>query len=187
MYSERVVVFDVETTGFKHDNDRVIELGVIWIESGRKVMDLAMLLDPEVCVSEKITEITGIKQAMLLGKPLFGDVCDFVIDLLASPSVLVAYNGEFDIRFLTAEVGRCGKNLAVSDKVIDPLKWVRSTDTGSCKLGAAAERRGIDVKNAHRALGDCYTTLKLLCKIDMPDGLNDTLEVQAGLRRKRRR
>lgn len=180
----RMVVFDVETTGFDPSKDRVIEVGLIWIEDGEKVMDFSTLLDPGVEVSSLITEITGIHQKDLVGQPQFSMIRDFIADLFVPPCVLVAYNSLFDIRFLKLESELCGKDLYVPESVVDPLKWVRSEDVGSCKLAAAAGRRGIKPSRSHRALSDCHTTLELLGKIALPSSLGDTLEKQKNLRRR---
>lgn len=178
LQEQRLVVVDVETTGFKRE-DRVIELGLLWIESGEVVMDLTKLCNPGMELPQEIVDLTGITQEEVDGAEPFSTVADFLIDTLEGPSVVVAYNSSFDFRFLRKEVEWCGKELVISDSVLDPLPWVRNEDRGKkCSLSVAAERRGVKSNGAHRALVDCYMTLGVMNALKMPDTLMEALEFQ---------
>jgi ATP-dependent DNA helicase DinG len=187
---QRVVVVDVETTGFRRD-DRVIEVGLMWIEDGEIVMALSKLFNPECRLDAEIVGITGITQAEVDAAEPFHVFADCLIDTMADPSVVVAYNSSFDFRFLRKEVEWCGKQLEISESVIDPLPWVRSEDRGKGKhtLAEAAKRRNVKINNVHRALADCYLTVRLMNTLKMPDTLMQALEQQHALgsgNRKRR-
>jgi len=176
--TERVVVVDVETTGFKN-SDRVIELGLIWIEDEEVIMDLSKLCNPGIVLPDEIVELTGITQEEVEEADDFEVIADFLIDVMQGPSTVVAYNSKFDFRFLRKEVQWCGKELDISDSVIDPLPWVRNEDRGKkCSLSIACKRRGVRVKDAHRALADCYMTVGLMETLRMPPTLMEALEFQ---------
>lgn len=179
----RVVIVDVETTGFSPKDDRVIELGAIWIEQSEMIMDFSRLLNPDRQLEDVIVDLTGITQHDVDRAKPFSSIADFVTDLLEDPSVLVAYNSSFDLGFLTQELFRCGKEVPQLGPVLDPLKWVRNEDRGlKCNLGEAAARRGIKVQGAHRALDDCYLTVAVLNKLRMPKTLEIVLRVQKELK-----
>ena len=178
----RVIIVDVETTGFKASADRVIEVGLLWIESGEEVMGLSKLCNPGLDLPADIVKLTGITQEEVNEASPFSVIADFLIDTLESPSVVIAYNSRFDFGFLRAEVSRCGKKLNISDLVIDPLPWVRSEDKGmKCGLSVAAQRRGVKVKDAHRALSDCHMTVGVLNTVRMPSSLDEALDYQFSL------
>ena len=191
LQSQRVVVVDVETTGFKKE-DRITEVGLIWIEAGKLIMDLTKLCNPECELEQEIVDLTGITQEQVDAAEPFSVISDFLIDVMGYPSTVVAYNGSFDFRFLRKEVEWCGKELSISDSIIDPLPWVRNEDKGKkCSLTEAAKRRGVNVAGAHRALVDCYMTVGVMNTLKMPDTLMEALEFQhslgSGLSKQRRR
>jgi len=175
---ERVIVVDVETTGFSAQQDRIIEVGLIWIERGEIVLDMSQLCNPGCEIPEVITNLTHITQDDVDRAEPFSVVSDFLMDVLPSPSVVIAYNAKFDFGFLREELSRDGKKAQIGNR-IDPLPWVRTEDRGKkCGLSETASRRGVPVKNAHRALADCYMTLGVLSTLRMPDTLEDALKHQ---------
>lgn len=175
---ERVVVVDVETTGFSPTKNRVIEVGLMWIERGVVISELAALCNPGCELPDEIIDLTGITQDEVDGADPFEAICDFVIDTMAEPSVVVAYNKKFDFRFLKEEVSRCGKQLNIGP-AIDPLLWVRQEDKGQkCGLSVVAERRGVVIEGAHRALTDCYTTVGVMNTVKFPVSLRQALQMQ---------
>lgn len=176
---ERVVILDVETTGFDRKKDRVIELGLLWIEESQLVMQVARTINPGRGIPEEITALTGITQEEVDQSPAFGNIAGFVVDMIEDPSVVVAYNSSFDLSFLRHEIGRVNLSAPKIGPILDPLKWVRHEDKGKkCSLGLAAKRRGISSKGAHRALVDCYMTLAIMNTLKMPETLGRALKAQ---------
>ena len=177
----RVAVVDVETTGFRGE-DRVIEVGLIWIEACEVIMEVSRLCDPGFPLPAEIARLTGIKQADMKGAGQFSDIADFLIDVLAAPTIVVAYNHAFDFRFLQKEVEWCDKHLKISEDWIDPLPWVRREDAGKkCSLTVVAARRGVKIQDAHSALGDCYTTVGVMNTVKFPQDTREALKKQKGL------
>ena len=54
------VVFDIETTGFSEQNDRIIEIGAVKLRGGRAVARFSQFIDPERPIPQRITELTTI-------------------------------------------------------------------------------------------------------------------------------
>ena len=186
LVDERVIVFDVETTGFSPTRDRVIQLGVLWVEDNDVVMQGSFYCNPGRSVPWEVTKLTGISQGRVDRASRFESFADFVVDVTASPSVLMAYNATFDLKFLNMELVRCGVEEYEIGDVIDPLIWVRAVDRPkSCKLAAAAERRGVH-HTAHNALADCVMTFKVFCSLDgLPSTMEQVIEKQSLLKRGR--
>ena len=68
------VVVDVETTGLSAANHRITELAMVRVESGTITETFQSLLNPEQYISPFITRHTGITNAMVYGKPKFGEL-----------------------------------------------------------------------------------------------------------------
>src|SRR6056297_1385586 len=68
------VVFDFETTGLSPLNDTIIEFGAVKIRAGEVVDTFSSLVYPKREISSKITDITGITNDMLKGKPVIEEV-----------------------------------------------------------------------------------------------------------------
>ncbi len=62
------VAVDIETTGLGRDA-RIIELGAVRIRHGRKVATYSQLVNPQIPIPAKVTQITGITDHDVKGKP----------------------------------------------------------------------------------------------------------------------
>jgi len=104
----RWVAVDVETTGLSfRRGGRIIEIGALAIEEGEIVSEFETLLHCDAVIPWQVSQIHGITQTMLQGKPTFREIlpsfCRFIRD-----SVLIAHNAPFEVGFLRAEFGRLG-------------------------------------------------------------------------------
>lgn len=62
------VAIDIETTGLGR-SARIIELGAVRIRHGRKVASFSQLVNPQNPIPAKVTQITGITDRDVKGKP----------------------------------------------------------------------------------------------------------------------
>ena len=87
---------------------------------------------------------------------MFPKILEFVGD-----SVLVAHNADFDIGFLKYNAKQLGYEL--NNTYVDTLRLAKSLfpDFKKYKLGFIADKLGIVVEVAHRALDDVDTTVKV--------------------------
>ena len=94
-----LVVFDFETTGLDSKVDKIIEIGAIRLEAGKPVAEFSTLINPDMKISEQVTNITGITEDMLEGQPNIKSVLPDFIEFFKG-AVLVAHNADFDMGFL---------------------------------------------------------------------------------------
>ena len=172
-----VTVIDVETTGISPEfGDRVIELGIVRLEGGRKVAEYQQLFDPDRRVSPGISALTGITQQMLIGQPRFAQDLDRITALL-SGSILLGHNIGFDLSFLRMEFRRAGVEISAalggsSVPVLDTLRIARRRfGRGGNGLGRLAGRLSVLPVSAHRALADAQTTHLIFEKLLEPVGV----------------
>lgn len=183
----RLAVIDTETTGLSPElGDRVIEVAVVCFEQGEVVRRWSTLLDPGVPLPAETVRITGITDADVRGKPTFGAVVAEIEELLRD-RVPVAYNADFDRKFLAHEFARCGAQLPPHDW-LDPLVIARQLQQRTSevrlgmKLGQVAQRLGIPLEEAHRAEADAECAGRVLVALvkgaQLPNDLADMLELQ---------
>ena len=185
----RFVVVDVETTGLNTSSDKITEIGAVRIENGVEVAEFSKLIDPEIPIPEKVTELTGISAAMLRGQPTIEQtVGEFAA--FCEGCVLVAHNASFDMSFFRRAFRDAG--LPFEYPVLDTLAMTRNyfKQAKSHKLGQLCKMLGISLTNAHRAVHDARATGEVLMKTldamrtDKPfqrlDELNTYFETDAG-------
>ena len=122
MAQDRYVAFDLETTGFHPRSCRILELGAVRVVRGRVEAEFDMLVDPECAIPDRITELTGINQMMVMGQPLIGEALEAFLDF-AGRDPLIAHNADFDLSFLKHWTGVSG--LAMPDTYADSLEIAR--------------------------------------------------------------
>lgn len=156
------VVLDVETTGLKPDRDEIIELSAIKIRNNTVVNEFSRLIKPNHPVSSLITDITGITNKMLKNAPRISEVLPLFLRFVGN-DIIIGHNiVKFDRKFIENACSNL-KLPAFNNDAIDTLCISRNLnlDTPNNKLTTLTEYFGINHKNAHRALSDCYATYEL--------------------------
>jgi CRISPR-associated protein Cas2 len=156
------VIIDVETTGLSAEKNEIIEIGALKI-CGERVEEFQTLIKPRFPIPAMIQNLTGITNAMVAehGKSAEDAITRFAA--FAGGGVLVAHNVAFDLKFLNA---LCAKNnLPIfENRTVDTMKlYAELYPKQPKKLSDLAERFGVAVTGAHRALKDCYT-VKGVCE-----------------------
>lgn len=168
----RWCVLDTETTGVDPATARVVDIGAVIVEAGAIVERRGWLVNPGVRIPAECTDIHGITDAMVASEPQFAHwAFDFVS--IVSGCIPVAFNARFDRSILLAEFIRCGLTppafLCRGDENawVDALTWARAFAPygKGQKLGVVAQRLGVECGEAHRAVGDCETTARVLAKL----------------------
>ena len=154
-------VLDLETTGFSAVTERITEVGIMKIQNGEVIDKFSEFVNPQKHIPQRVTEVTNITDEMVKDAPtikvLFPKILEFI-----KGTVLVAHNATFDIGFLKQNAQRLGYDFDYT--YIDTLSMARALfpDFKKYKLGKIAEKLGIKVEVAHRALDDVDTTVKVL-------------------------
>jgi DNA polymerase-3 subunit alpha (Gram-positive type) len=155
------VVFDTETTGLNAAENTLIEIAAVKMRGREIISEWTELIDPEVPISEKITELTHITNDMVKGKrKLYEVLPDF--RAFVGDAVLVAHNAEFDLGFLKACAKRIGME-PFDNIVLDTLPLARKLypHEKNYRLGTLAKKFEVELINAHRALDDTVALAKV--------------------------
>ena len=190
-----IAFIDTETTGRDSTRDRVIEVGVVISRGGAIVRRESWLLDPGVPIPEESSNIHGIKDEDVRGKPTFADAVPEMLAVLEG-AIPAAYNAAFDRNFLHAELARVDRAWSHLPPAfrrdvewLDPLVFAREIyrDEQSRALSEMAQRLGIVLEKAHRATYDAEAALQVLLALGkdprLPRGYAALLQEQRRLAR----
>ena len=154
-------VIDVETSGFRPGQARVISLAVLGLDAdGRVEQSVVSLLNPGVDPGP--THIHGLTAAMLEDQPQFADVVGDVVEVLRGRT-LVAHNVAFDYAFLAAEAEIAGAELPV-DNVMCTVELARRLNLGiqNLRLETLAAHWGVTQERPHDAFDDAVVLTGVL-------------------------
>ena len=166
------VVFDIETTGFSREYDRIIEIGASKIYQGGVIDTFQSFINPERKLSNKIKELTHISDEDLVG----ADTIDVVLPKFlefCKDTILVAHNAIFDVPFIYRNIEKLGIDFPKLP-VIDTLNLFRAgyyDKTKKFNLKELCKMFSVKQEAHHRAIDDARCTG--LCFISM---LNDLKE-----------
>ena len=157
----RYVVLDIETTGTHPIRNEIIEIGAVYVENGQVVKKFNELICPRESISEYITEITGIDDAMVAEAPPIEEVMPRFIEFCEDVPLIGHNIILFDYRMLKAKAVALG--FEFEKKGLDTLTISRKVlgDLPSRRLGALCEYYQIDLEHAHRAYDDAFATYEL--------------------------
>lgn len=158
------VVFDLETTGGNHKNDKIIEIGMVKIENLELASELSYLVDPKIPIPEFIQKLTSIKPEKLKGAPVIEDIIDELMEFMGD-SVLVAHNASFDVPFFNSVLRRMDREPLKNRSICTNLmsKYLIPEIMNS-NLNYMSRIFNIRHDKAHRALDDAQATAHLLIK-----------------------
>lgn len=161
---DELVALDIETTGLDPEKDRIVEIALIRIKSGKIEDKFVTLVNPEVKIPPDVSFIHGITDEETKEAPFFKDIAEKVLEIINKKTILV-HNADFDIPFLKKELKLCGLELS-GIKIIDTLAIAR---TNFCflnnSLSTIAAHYKIETSGFHRAEVDALTTYKIYCKL----------------------
>lgn len=174
---DSIIIFDIETTGLNCSNDRIIELSAIKVTGYKESfnieskMDNFISLPDDMKLSDRITEITGIKNSDLLkyGFPAKQVFKKFIKMFEDKETLLVAYNAQFDLCFLSSSFRREGlDNILSKADYLDALTVFKDRRSYPHKLKDAISAYNLDneVKNTHKSIDDTDALLEVLKAMD---------------------
>jgi DNA polymerase III subunit epsilon len=154
-------VIDVETSGFRPGQARIISVAVLGLDAGGRVeQSVVSLLNPGVDPGP--THVHGLTAAMLEDQPQFGDIVGDVVKVLRGRT-LVAHNVAFDYSFLAAEAELANTELPV-DTVMCTVELARRLDLGvdNLRLETLAAYWGVTQERPHDAFDDAMVLTGVL-------------------------
>ena len=159
-FSDSYVVFDIETTGFSPEKNRIIEIGAVKVEDGKITDKFSTFINPDVPIPFDIEQLTGINDSMVLDAPRIDIVLPQFLEFCRG-CAMVAHNAAFDIGFITYNAHSLG--LEFSPTVLDTVALARLLlpNLNRFKLDTVAKAVGVSLENHHRAVDDAGATAEI--------------------------
>ena len=175
----RVLGFALETTGFDHRKDRIVQYALVGSDTDGTHINLQSLVDPRVKIPPETTRVHGISNDDVKGMGEFSQHVNEIISMI-DDSIIVGHNViRFDWRFLEVECMRAGVETPIPKGIIDTLVLARRLRIpGRHTLGHLCARFGIEMSRAHQADADAGATLLLLWRMmrAYPDRLTGSID-----------
>ena len=160
-----LVVFDLETTGLDLVNDRIIQISFIKVLPDGTEERENYLVNPERKIKPEITQLTGISDATVAGKPTFRQLAHTLEEKFRGCDFAGFNSNHFDIPLLAEEFLRAGIDFDFSRcRLIDAQTIFHKMERRN--LAAAYKfyvgRKMEDDFEAHRADQDTEATYRVL-------------------------
>lgn len=153
-------VLDIETTGLSFRTEKITELGAVKYRNGEIVEEFECFVNPEKPIPEEVIEVTHITDDMVKDAGTIEEILPKFLEFIGD-GIIVAHNADFDVGFIKYNAEKLGYKL--ENTYIDTLRLAKDLfpDFKRFKLGIIADKLGIQVDVAHRALDDVYTLVKV--------------------------
>lgn len=162
-WSERLAVFDLETTGVNVERDRVVTAHVGEIDGrGHMTRRRDWLVNPGIEIPDGAAAVHGVSTAKAVAEGMDAGtaVAEIVAELESFRTLgvpIVAFNAAYDFTLLDREARRYGLAPFEPEFVVDPLIIDKALDRyrrGKRTLTAACELYGVSLDDAHEASAD---------------------------------
>lgn len=160
------VVIDIETTGFSTECDDIIELAALRVNDDKIVDKFQSFVFPGRSVSDFISQLTGITNAMLTHAPSLADILPKYLSFIGD-SVIIGHNvSGFDVNFIYDKAENIGAS-HFSNDFIDTLRIFRKLfpDIKHHRLEDMVAELKVDTTQFHRAEADCISTYESYLKL----------------------
>jgi DNA polymerase-3 subunit epsilon len=154
-------VIDLEATGGKPGEERIIEVAIFMYDGRRIVDQFITLVRPDVPIPPFVQKLTGIRESDVKTAPRFHEIAKRIVQMTEG-AVFVAHNAPFDYRILREEFARLGYDYfrVVLDTI--PLTEKFIPGMPSYGLSTLCAELNIPHTRKHRADGDARATVNLL-------------------------
>lgn len=169
-----LVFFDLETTGLDPAKDRIVEIGLVRLETDGRRQTLVERVDPGIDIPEAATKVHGIATQEvrgLFGRPRLAEVAPAIVDFIGDADLAGFNNLVYDNHLLLAECARHAIPFSLEGRRIVDVKLIfhgKETSWDRFLMGprtlTAAVRHylGRELEGAHSAGADAAATADVL-------------------------
>ena len=163
-FNDTFVVFDLETTGFSAEVDRIIEIGAVKIKNGEIVDNFRKFVNPKIPIPFRIEKLTGINDSMVMkAEPIEKILPEFLE--FCGDAVMVAHNAGFDTSFIINNAERLG--IKYDPTIMDTVLLAQFVipNLHNYKLDTLCKHLAVSLENHHRAVDDAQATAYIYLKM----------------------
>lgn len=162
-----IVILDTETTGANQRSDQPVSIAAI---DGFGNVLMNQRVKPTIPIHPRATKVHGMTAEDLVDEPSFAEIAEDLARMI-DDKALIIYNVKFDVAMLR----NAGKIFNIHAMAIPTKYYCAMLDyaefNGTAgrygtpkwwKLTDACGYEGIEIRDAHDALGDCKMTLEIV-------------------------
>lgn len=171
-WTDKLVGFDLETTGTDPDTARLVSAAVVDFDDGEQVDGVEWEIDPGIEIPEEASRVHGVWEHEREGRQNHDaavlEIVEELGDAWRAGYTVVVFNAPFDLTLLQARARDAGAEFTVGGKVMDPLVVDRYLDRyrkGRRTLEAQAQHYGVPLENAHTAEADAVAAVQVALKV----------------------
>jgi len=182
-----VVIYDLETTGFKTPTG-IVEVGYMKFFPDGSIVEDSTLINPELPLEPEAVKVHGITAAQVKDQITFSDAADYLVNSVFVDSLVTGFNTDaYDNRVVVDNLKRYDQvehaanfNDALAAGRLDwRLLWGDKQRNRSGNLGKVAEHFKVKPGQPHRVLGDILTTARVAAKMIETYGLDYVVNAAA--------
>jgi len=163
IFPNGLIAIDLETTGLSPLIDRIIEVAAIKITQDG-LTSLASLINPNIPIPPLTTDIHGIRDADVIGKPSLSAFLPQFQEFIGTLP-LIAHNAKFDAGFIVFAAHQLHFELTKNDFYCTvKASRIAFPELPNHKLGTVAHELNLPLENHHRAEDDALASLLLFNK-----------------------
>lgn len=169
--------FDLETTGVNITTDRIVEIGVIKINTDNTKEERRYLINPTIPIPLESSMIHGIYDENVKDQPTFKDISKELYDFL-NPCDLGGFNSNrFDVPVLVEEFLRVDINFSIDKRNLIDVRNIFVMMEQRNLTSAYKFYCNKDLENAHSALADIQATYEVfLAQLERYEELSHDIE-----------
>ena len=163
-FNDTFVVFDLETTGFSAEVDRIIEIGAVKIKNGEIVDNFSKFVNPKIPIPFRIEKLTGINDSMVMEAEPIEKILPKFLEFCGD-AVMVAHNAGFDTSFIINNAERLG--IKYDPTIMDTVLLAQFVipNLHNYKLDTLCKHLAVSLENHHRAVDDAQATAYIYLKM----------------------
>jgi len=158
---KQIVFLDIESTGLNLTKDRIVEIGLLKINTDHSQERKIWRFNPEIHIPEEITAIIGIRDEDVADKPLFKNLAKELQNFIGSADLGGFNIFKFDLPMIMEEFLRAGIDFDLSKRKVIDVQRIFHTMEKRNLSAAYAFYCGKELVDAHSAMADTDATFEV--------------------------
>jgi len=157
-----LAVLDLETTGLKPDQDRIVEIAIVKIDPDGKTTPYVRKINPQIPIPPEATAVHGIRDEQVKDEPSFKAVAQEISNFLQGCDLAGFNLASYDLRMLQREFERAGVKFSTDGRAIVDAKQIYHAKEPRDLEAACRHYLNEEHTHAHSALDDVLATWRVI-------------------------
>ena len=157
-----LIFLDLETTGVDVAKDRIVQIALIRYMPDGSQEEYNEIINPEIPIPVQTSEIHGIYDVDVIGKPNFKERSEEIIKFIGDGDFAGFNSNRFDVPLLLEEFARNGIDFPMKDRKLIDVQNIFHKKEERTLAAAMKFYCGRELENAHDALADVRATADVL-------------------------